>query len=326
MPSTVRRSKVAMLLLLFALSLCSIVSGFNIPTGSTHHKQNNRLQQTTNVFRKQGIATLSAGVEQSSNDQQPEKPQSFASGRVAKILRYSTLATLLWVAFHRIPFLNGILNSFILFSKSISFPTPNDLRDVMVPILDGMNNATGQAIYVFCMLLWTMTIGITTPVETAAGMAFGVRRGILCNALGKMGGATMSFILGRNYIYDYVTRKLADNEILQLVQESIQGNPLGVSLLIRFCPLPEFAKNFGLSILPVQTKWFVLAVLIHGLPYTLLWTSMGAETVRVMRGGAPSLTFGLVLTVVTWFGILVPPPIIGLWIKGLRAKQQKRNS
>mmetsp|Transcript_14594 Transcript_14594/g.22513 ORF Transcript_14594/g.22513 Transcript_14594/m.22513 type:complete len:336 (+) Transcript_14594:63-1070(+) len=323
--------KTILLLLLMALSLCSKgrVSGFNLPRGSTHNKNNNtRMITTTQNVRHKSIFVIYGGGSVDNNDSSSSNQQQPEIRKKARILRYSTYAisTLILVALtiHRDSSLR-ILQTSVTLLKSLKFPTPNDLRNFMVPILDRLNNAKGQVIYTLCMLLWTMTVGITTPVETAAGMAFGVRKGILCNALGKMGGATASFLLGRHYLNKYVNRKLANNEILHLVEDSIQEKPLVVSMLFRFAPLPEFAKNFGLSILPVKMRWFVLAVLIHGLPYTCLWTCMGAETARVLRGGVPSATLGLILTCVTWFGILVPPPIIGFWIKGLRKKNQKQH-
>lgn len=181
--------------------------------------------------------------------------------------------------------------------------SPAYIRDSMVPILDRLNGAgiKGQAIYTLSLLLWTMTVGITTPLETAAGIAFGAKKGIICNAIGKIGGAVLSFVLGRQILYKYVHRKLKNNEILNLVEESIEEHPLGVSLMMRFSPLPEFAKNFGLSILKVRARWFAVAVLLHGLPFTCLWTSVGAETASIMRGGASSTTLKFLLTGVTWF-------------------------
>ncbi|KAL3928563.1 MAG: hypothetical protein SGBAC_012599 [Bacillariaceae sp.] len=181
--------------------------------------------------------------------------------------------------------------------------SPAYIRDSMVPILDRLNGAgiKGQAIYTLSLLLWTMTVGITTPLETAAGIAFGAKKGIICNAIGKIGGAVLSFVLGRQILYKYVHKKLKNNEILNLVEESIEEHPLGVSLMMRFSPLPEFAKNFGLSILKVRARWFAVAVLLHGLPFTCLWTSVGAETASIMRGGAPSSALKFLLTGVTWF-------------------------
>ena len=181
---------------------------------------------------------------------------------------------------------------------------PSHLNDWLISRLDKLNDAgnVGLVIYTLSFIVWTMTIGTTTLIETAAGLAFGVRNGIICNAIGKTAGAIFSFLLGRHFLFKYVHRKLKDNELLQLIEESIEENPLGVSLMVRFAPLPEFVKNFGVSVLNVKARYFQLAVLMHGLPFTCLWTCLGAETGRVMRGGIPSTTMKMILTGVTWYG------------------------
>lgn len=188
------------------------------------------------------------------------------------------------------------------------------LRDKIVPILDNLNDSgyKGMVAYTFGLLLWTMTVGVTTPIETAAGIAFGVKKGIICSAIGKIGGAVSSFLLGRHLLFDYVNEKLKDNELLGLVEESIQEHPLRVSLLIRFSPLPEVAKNFGLSLLKVRIGWFVTASLLHGLPFSCLWTCLGAETASVMRGGDPSKTLKVLMTGVSWFGKLLIHAVISI--------------
>jgi uncharacterized membrane protein YdjX (TVP38/TMEM64 family) len=184
----------------------------------------------------------------------------------------------------------------------------------MVPLLDRLNDAglKGQITYTFCLLLWTMTVGMTTPVETAAGIAFGVQKGIICNAIGKIGGAVLSFLIGRHFLYKYVHRQLEDNELLGLVEESIQEHPFAVSLMMRFSPLPEAAKNFGLSTLKVPARWFAVAVLLHGLTFTCLWTCLGAETASVMRGGVPSKTLKVLMTGVSWFSASILSPFFCL--------------
>jgi uncharacterized membrane protein YdjX (TVP38/TMEM64 family) len=232
---------------------------------------------------------------------------------------------------------------------------PSHLNDWLISRLDKLSNAgnIGLVIYTFFLVLWTMTAGMTTLVETAAGLAFGVRNGIICNAIGKTAGAVFSFSLGRHYLFNYVHRNLKNNELLQLVEESIEDNPLGVSLMVRFAPLPEFVKNFGLSVLKVKARYFTLAVVVHGVPFTCLWTCLGAETGRVMRGGIPSTTMKMLLSGVTWFGksgcccgffshsgldaiysrvcdplaiigLLISPTMIGLWVKSLRDKRMRR--
>ena len=146
----------------------------------------------------------------------------------------------------------------------------------------------GLALYALGLLLWEMTIGVTTPVETAAGMAFGFTRGAIANGIGKMSGALLAFALGRFILRDFVLSKLQGNEYLDLIERSIQKGPIRVALIWRLSPLPEFIKNFGLAVLPLKMSHFAIAVVLHGLPFTLLWTFMGHEMGLVVRCVDPS--------------------------------------
>jgi hypothetical protein len=56
----------------------------------------------------------------------------------------------------------------------------------------GKLNETGNAglaLYAFVFALWTITVGVTTPIETAGGFVFGAKRAIVANAFGTLGGA-----------------------------------------------------------------------------------------------------------------------------------------
>ena len=141
--------------------------------------------------------------------------------------------------------------------------------------------------------------------------AFGVKRGIIANAVGKISGALVAFMIGRFLLYEWVSKKLdqkdADgnksNEIFNLIESSFESNPIGVALIWRFSPLPEFIKNFGLSAIPgLKLRHFFVAVVLHGFPFTCLWTVLGNETSMVLRGIAsePSKVLKLITS-------LVPP-------------------
>ena len=152
--------------------------------------------------------------------------------------------------------------------------------------------------------LWEILVGITTPVETAAGMAFGIKKGIIASAIGKIGGATTAFFLGRYLLQDYVRKKLEGNEMMDLVEQSIVDNPIGVALIWRFSFLPEFMKNFGLALLPLKRAHFITAVFLHGFPFTCLWTCLGAEAGKLARGTVlvPSKALNIMVLGVYFFG------------------------
>jgi len=184
----------------------------------------------------------------------------------------------------------------------------------------------GILMYIFAFMLWEITIGVTTPVETAAGMAFGLKNGIIANAVGKTSGAVIAFLLGKYVFKDFVEKKLEGNELMELVKDSIVKNPVRVSLIWRFSFLPEQIKNFGLAVLPVKTWQFISAVLMHGFPFTVLWTFVGNEMGLIVRGvmDSPSRTLKILISGVYVFGFFVSPSMVGLWVKGLRDEKMKK--
>jgi uncharacterized membrane protein YdjX (TVP38/TMEM64 family) len=182
----------------------------------------------------------------------------------------------------------------------------------------------GLIVYGIAFFIWEMTFGITTPVETAAGMAFGPLPAIVASGFGKIGGAYTAFLLSRYIFYETVHEKVQQNELLGLMEESIHEHPLRIALLSRFSPLPEFAKNCGMGVLEVPKRTFLASLLLHGGFFTLLWSFMGAETVRVMRnGGAPSSLLKILVSMATWIGIGAQF-LIGWWLKTLKDKQQQQ--
>jgi uncharacterized membrane protein YdjX (TVP38/TMEM64 family) len=203
-----------------------------------------------------------------------------------------------------------------------------DFKTVLREKLDILSNlgTPGLILYTVSFMIWEMTVGVTTPVETAAGMAFGLEKGIIANAIGKTSGAILAFLMGRYLVRDYVTKKLEGNEYMDLVQHSITKHPIRVSLIWRFSFLPEFMKNFGLAVLPVKTWQFMSAVLIHGFPFTVLWTFLGKEMGLVVRGvvAQPSRVLKMMITGVYIFGFFISPSMVGLWVKGLRDEKQRR--
>ena len=81
----------------------------------------------------------------------------------------------------------------------------------------------------------------------------------------------------------------------------ITSNPLRSTVLIRMSVLPELLKNYILATYgDLQLPTFYLGVLIHGGPYSILWSYLGSE---LGKGGTgemnPAVKVGVGL-----FGIL----------------------
>ena len=111
---------------------------------------------------------------------------------------------------------------------------------------------------------------------------------------------------------------MEDNEWMAKIDKSFQSHPFSVALIWRFSPLPEFVKNIGPSLVPtLKTRYQVMATLVHGLPFTVLWSMMGQEAAAVARGKGASVFLKRMVAAISWIGLFVSPSLFGWWIKGL---------
>mmetsp|Transcript_19826 Transcript_19826/g.35875 ORF Transcript_19826/g.35875 Transcript_19826/m.35875 type:complete len:327 (+) Transcript_19826:59-1039(+) len=208
-------------------------------------------------------------------------------------------------------------------------PSPNDLKVALVSILDGLSHSgtKGMVVYTMSFILWTMTFGATTPIETAAGMAFPLQKSIPLSAIGKTCGAFFQYVLAKYLFADYARKKMKGNEWMDKINASFQSHPYRVALIWRFSPLPEFMKNIGPALVPtLRTPYQILAILTHGLPFTVLWSCMGREAAMVARGGQASLLFKRMVTIISGVGLVVSPTLFGMWVKGLGASTEESDS
>ena len=94
---------------------------------------------------------------------------------------------------------------------------------------------------------------------------------------------------------------------------------------MRYSPFPQLIKNFGLSMTePVTLGIFLLAIVVHGFPFSVLWATLGHDSSLRLRaeeaGESLDVNWALnaALVFVTVFGFVVSPLVTGWWIAGLR--------
>ena len=74
--------------------------------------------------------------------------------------------------------------------NALYIPTTSDVQQSLILLLDNLSHSgtKGMIAYTLAFILWTATVGATTPIETAAGMAFPLSQSIPLSAIGKIGG------------------------------------------------------------------------------------------------------------------------------------------
>ncbi len=137
----------------------------------------------------------------------------------------------------------------------------------------------------------------------------------------------MTFLLGRLFFYEPIHSRLGKAEIFTLAQESSTNHPLAVALMLRFAPFPEIMKLLILSLLKdgISSPIALSAIILHSLPFTLLWTLVGNEATTLMNNPdrIPSRILQACTVASVIFGLFVSPALFGLWVHSLRKTQQK---
>jgi len=183
----------------------------------------------------------------------------------------------------------------------------------------------GLALYTLIFIFWEVCGLPTSVVETAAGMAFGFRKAFLGSFIGKSCGSSLAFILGRTLFSDMVRTKLEDIEAFGLIERGVEHHPVRSAFIVRYSVLPQIVKNFGISMTkPVSYPTFLLTIIVHGLPFSLLWAALGYDSSVRLRAShlgevvPKNYVLNGLLVFVTVFGFVVSPAITGWWLADLR--------
>jgi len=219
----------------------------------------------------------------------------------------------------------------IISSTKSTLSTFFDKERFRSAIINNLNNIAskgniiGLFIYTIGFIFYETCGMPTSVVETCAGMAFGFKNGLMCSFIGKTCGSILAFTLGRTLLSNYVGNKLKDNESFSLIERGVAKNPTQSALIVRYSPFPQLIKNFSLGLTKsVSYPIFLLAILIHGLPFSILWAALGNDSSMRLRASdageimASNKVLNWLLAFVTFFGFVVSPAITGWWLAELR--------
>jgi uncharacterized membrane protein YdjX (TVP38/TMEM64 family) len=217
--------------------------------------------------------------------------------------------------------------SFLHWETLQTFFNRDKFRTAIIQTLNDIASKGHQGLflYAFGFMFWECCGLPTSVVETAAGMAFGFKGGLIASFVGKTCGSLLAFTLGRTELSNIVGKKMEENDIFGLVERGVQRHPVKSALIVRYSPFPQLIKNFALSLTkPVTWPIFLLAITIHGFPFSLLWAALGNDSSMRLRASemgetmAANVVLNSLLIFVTVFGFVVSPAITGWWLADLR--------
>ncbi|KAL7477513.1 hypothetical protein ACHAW6_003321 [Cyclotella cf. meneghiniana] len=278
-------------------------------------------------FNRSLIHQLRGGaISQRQSNSPAPKPQQPKSNRT----NVTAITATVFLAF---TILISILNWETLLLSLSTFFDKEKFRTSILSTLNSISarGTRGLITYTLGFILWE-TFGLpTSVVETAAGMAFGFQRGLVGSFVGKTTGSILAFLLGRTLCRSFVEQTLRQNETLELINAGVARHPMRTAFIVRYSVFPQLVKNYGLSITrPVSLPIFILAIVVHGLPFSILWAALGHDSslrLRAEEGGGETLEVNWVLNgclvFVTVFGFVVSPVVTGWWLADLKRDKKK---
>lgn len=296
-------SPTAIILCLLSVLLLGCASSAPLPHGNQQQRLK-PIQPSTTAATTAALASQQP-IHQVSSDQ--KKPIN------SKTVVKNTVLTAL-----------GLSASYLVYTHRQKLFDKEFLQTKTLELLEGVSaddNQYGIIYYILGMAAWE-TIGLSTiPVETAAGMAFGWKRSLVASTCGKLLGAATAFLLGRHVLQHWVRQKLETNDNFQLIEASVAHNPIRTAILLKYSCFPEFVKNFGTSLLkPVPLWGFLLATLVHGGPFTALWSWLGDDA--ALRLTTPDLpanrALQATLMIAMTVGLVLSPAAMAWWFRDLR--------
>jgi uncharacterized membrane protein YdjX (TVP38/TMEM64 family) len=156
------------------------------------------------------------------------------------------------------------------------FPTKDEVLDYFKNLAHhrGRHTANDKWVYFGVVLLATISCLPVSPFEIAAGYIFSWEAMIIALPA-KIIGSILSFIIGRIFWAELIRDALVRRDFFQGLQSAFVHNEWKFMFLIRIMYLPQWAKNYGLSVLNVRIFTFTVATTVVSAVFSVLFTYIG---------------------------------------------------
>jgi uncharacterized membrane protein YdjX (TVP38/TMEM64 family) len=148
--------------------------------------------------------------------------------------------------------------------------------------------AIGAIAFMLIYIIATIAFFPGSILTLGAGVVFGVVLGSIYVLIGATIGATCAFLIGRYVARDRISKKIADNQKFQAIDQAIGKEGLKIVLLTRLSPIFPFnLLNYGLGVTGVSLKDYVLGS-VGMIPGTIMYVYLGSLAGSIATIGAES--------------------------------------
>lgn len=167
--------------------------------------------------------------------------------------------------------------------------------------------ALGMIVYGVAYIIGTVFLVPGTLLTVGSGFLYGSIIGTLIVSPASVFGATITFLLGRSFARDWISKKVNQYPKFGVIDRAIAENGFKIVLLMRLNPvfIPFAILNYALGLSRVSLRDYILASWIGMLPATTLYVYLGSSVRNVadlLQGKLPSA--GLWPQVLFWGGLV----------------------
>uniref|UniRef100_A0A7S2WPG0 VTT domain-containing protein n=1 Tax=Mucochytrium quahogii TaxID=96639 RepID=A0A7S2WPG0_9STRA len=137
----------------------------------------------------------------------------------------------------------------------------------------------GPVYYVLFLGIWITCLLPSSIVEVVPGFLFGFGTGFVVSLAGKCLGIVLSLLVCRLFLKSRVRSMLFKRYAwARALSSAVEEEGVPVLVVVRLSYVPMVVKNYGLAILDVPVSSFLLAGLLSGAPFSLLWSLLGSSS------------------------------------------------
>lgn len=181
----------------------------------------------------------------------------------------------------------------------------------------GEQGVIGVVVYVALYVIAALCFIPGSALTLAAGMLYGLWRGLAIVSVASVLGAAVAFGMARLWSAPFI--KLRERyRWLEALERVIVDHPLKITLLTRLSPIfPYNVLNYALGLTKMPWSTYLLASWAGMLPGTLLYvylgTTMRALTLEQATSTPSSPSASTAQTALTWIGLVISAGLT-LWI------------
>lgn len=117
----------------------------------------------------------------------------------------------------------------------------------------------------------------SSVVTFAAGVLFGLSRGMLWSLIGNGLGSVCALLIGRHVAREWTTRTFANSRAFRQLSDMVRRSGWKIVVLARLSPvIPFLVGNYAFGLTPISARSYWAASVLGSIPSTAVYAYLGA--------------------------------------------------